>query len=75
MVEAKPTRPISKAARNERRKAIATTCNAVSVALIVSAGLQPLTAGHFSLPNFVSATAAFVALQAVLHYVLTTLED
>lgn len=75
MVEAEPTHLISKAARNERRKAIATTCNAMSVALLISTGLQPLMADRFSLPNFVCAGAAFIALQAVLHYVLRALED
>jgi hypothetical protein len=75
MVERQASIPISKAARNERRKAVATTCNAMAVALIVSAGLQPLMAGHFNLLNFICAGVAFIALQAVLHYVLRALED
>jgi hypothetical protein len=75
MVEAKPTPPISKAARNERRKAAATTCNTVSVALFVSAGLQPLLAGRFSLAGVIPAVAAVVALQVVLHYILRQVED
>ncbi len=75
MIERRAPIPISKAARNERRKAGATTCNAVSVAILISAGLQPLLAGHFNLPGFACAGATFVALQVVLHYVLRALED
>ena len=75
MVEHPTPIRITKTARNEQRKAVATTCNAVSVALLISAGLQPLMAGHFSLPNCLSAGVTFIALQVVLHYVLRTLED
>jgi hypothetical protein len=75
MVETKSPRLISKAARNEQRKAVATTCNALSVTLLISAGLQPLMAGHFNPSNFVGAGAAFIALQVVLHYILRELED
>jgi len=75
MVERPTPIPITKTARNEQRKAVANTCNAVSVALLISVGLQPLMAGHFSPPNFISAVVTFIALQVVLHYVLKTLED
>lgn len=75
MIEVKLARPISKAARNERRKAVATTCNALSVAFFVSAGLQPLLAGRFNLSSAIALSAAFVALQAILHYILRQLED
>ncbi|MET3665463.1 hypothetical protein [Caulobacter sp. 1776] len=66
---------MSKAARNERRKAFATTCNALAVAFFISAFLQPLLSGR---PNFVamiSALLAFVVLQSGLHYVLGQVED
>lgn len=75
MTEVRPRHPISKAARNERRKAFATTCNAASVAMLISVGLQPLMAGRFSLPGFVFGGVVFVALQGVLHYVLRYVED
>jgi len=66
---------ISKSARNERRKALATTCNAVSVALFISTGLQPLMAGRFSLLSVITVGAAVVVLQAFLNYVLRQVED
>jgi len=75
MVETAPTHLISKAARNERRKAIATTCNAVSVALFVTAGLQPLMAGRYNLFSAIAAAVGFVAFQGVLHYILRQVED
>jgi hypothetical protein len=75
MVEAKRIRPITKAARNERRKAAATTCNAISVALFVSAGLQPLLAGRFTLPGVLPVVTVVVVLQIVLHYILRQVED
>jgi hypothetical protein len=75
MVEAKLTRLISKAARNERRKAAATTCNALAVAFFVSAFLQPLISGHPSAAGMITALLAFVVFQAVLHYILMRLED
>lgn len=75
MVEAKPARVISKSARNERRKALATTCNAVSVALFISAGLQPLMAGRFNLSGVIAVTTLVVALQFALHYILREVED
>lgn len=75
MVERNPVQPISKAARNERRKAFATTCNAVAVALFVSAVLQPLMAGRFNVFGVASALACFIALQAFLHYILRHVED
>jgi hypothetical protein len=75
MVDAKLPTPISKAARNERRKAVATTCNAVSVALFVTAGLQPLMAGRYSMFSMIAAAGGFVAFQGVLHYILRQVED
>jgi hypothetical protein len=75
MVERQTPLPISKAARNERRKAAATTCNALSVALFISAGIQPVMAGRLGLPSVVAVGAIVVALQVVLHYILRQLED
>jgi hypothetical protein len=75
MVETKPARLISKAARNERRKALATTCNAVSVAVFISAGLQLLMAGRFTPSGVIPAMAVVIALQIFLHYVLRQVED
>lgn len=75
MVEARPARPISKAARNERRKAVAATCNAVSVALFVTAGLQPLMAGRYNMSSAIAAAVGFVAFQGILHYILRQVED
>lgn len=75
MVDPRATVPISKAARNERRKAAATTCNAMAVALFVSAVLQPLMAGRYNVFAVIGALAGFVALQGALHYVLRSVED
>ena len=75
MVETKPIRPITKAARNERRKAAATTCNALAVAFFVSAFLQSLISGRPSGAGMIIALVGFVALQALLHYILTRVED
>jgi hypothetical protein len=66
---------LGKANRNERRKALATTLNAASVAVVISAVLQPLTTGNLDLARVVLATGVFVVLQAVLHYVLARVED
>ena len=64
-----------KAARNERRKAAATTCNAMSVALVVSIMVQPLTAGRINATSTVAALTAFVVFQGLLHYLLGLVED
>lgn len=75
MVEARPRRPTTKAARNERRKAAATTCNALSVAFFVSAFLQPLVSGRPSTAGMTIALFALVGFQGALHYILTGVED
>lgn len=75
MVEARPPRPITKAARNEQRKAVATTCNALAVAFFISALLQPLIAGHPSPVAMATALVVFVVLQIALHYILGRVED
>jgi protein-S-isoprenylcysteine O-methyltransferase Ste14 len=63
-----------KANRNERRKA-ATMLNAVSVAILISGVLQPLSSGRFDVPWMMLAMGVFVVLQALLHYALTRVED
>lgn len=75
MVESELAYPISKVARNERRKAVATTCNALAVAFFISAFLQPLISGHPNLLAMASALVVFVVLQASLHYILGQVED
>lgn len=75
MTEIAPTSRTGKAAHNERRKAAATTCNALAVAFFVSAFLQPLISGRPSIAGMVTALVGFVVLQAVLHYILMSVED
>jgi len=69
------TRPIGKAARNEQRKAVATTLNAISVALVVTAVLQPLTTRRFDTGLALLSASAFLVSQLVLHYILSRVED
>lgn len=69
------TRRIGKAGRNEQRKAVATTLNAVSVALVVTAFFQPLTTRRFDGGLALLSAAAFLVSQLVLHYVLSRVED
>lgn len=66
---------LGKTNRNERRKAIAATLNALSVALVISAVFQPLTAGSLDIARVVLVTGLFLVLQVVLHYVLARVED
>jgi hypothetical protein len=66
---------LGKTNRNERRKAITTTLNALSVALVISAVLQPLTVGSLDIARVVLVTGLFLVLQVVLHYVLARVED
>ncbi len=71
-----PLPPETKSARNERRKAVATTLNALSVALIVAALFQPFAGGEApSLELTFAAMAVFVVFQNLLHYVLGRIED
>ncbi|MGR4864834.1 hypothetical protein [Caulobacter sp. LARHSG274] len=73
-----PQRPkpgLSKAARNERRKAVATTLNALAVAAVISAIVQPLISGHIDWARVTGALGAFLVFQSLLHYVLTRVED
>jgi len=64
-----------KAARNEMRKALATTGNALSIAMLVTVFLQPVSSGRAVGLAGVSAVAAFIALQVAAHYVLRKMED
>jgi len=66
---------LGKANRNARRKALATTINAVSVALVISAVLQPLTSEALDLARVVLTAGLFLVLQVVLHDVLARVED
>jgi isoprenylcysteine carboxyl methyltransferase (ICMT) family protein YpbQ len=75
MVGLAKMRPIGKAGRNEQRKAVATTLNAISVALVVTAVLQPLFANRFNGVITLLSTVAFLVSQLVLHYVLSGVED
>jgi len=70
-----PVPTAGKAARNEARKAVATTANALSITLLVTIWLQPLLSGR---PIGLAAPVAalvFVALQGAAHYVLRKVED
>ena len=69
------TRLTSKAGRNEQRKAVATTLNAISVALVVTAVLQPLTTRRLDIGLALLSAAAFLVSQLVLHYILSRVED
>lgn len=75
MIEPPIIPPLGKAARNERRKAFATTCNAVAVSVLVYAVLQPMMSGRTNLVSLASALITFVVLQGVLHYILEQVED
>ena len=70
-----PAPRVGKAARNERRKAIATTGNALSITMLVTASLQPAFSGKPVGVGAAMGLAAFVALQTVAHYVLRKVED
>lgn len=76
MVEVEPNSVTrGKAARNERRKAIATTCNAMSVALVISIIIQPLNSGRIDITSTLLALNAFIVFQGLLHYLLGRVED
>lgn len=69
-------KPQSKAARNERRKAIAATLNALGVALLAAAFFQPIATGRApKISLSLVAILVFIALQAIAHYMLSRLED
>ena len=70
-----PIPPLGKTGRNERRKAVATTLNAVAAAVVISAVVQPLTSGHVDWGRVAGAVGAFLVFQGLLHYVLTRVED
>jgi hypothetical protein len=66
---------LGKANRNERRKAVATTLNALAVAVVISVVVQPLTSGRFDLVRIAWAAGGFLVFQGLLHYVLARVED
>lgn len=70
-----PDAESGKAARNERRKAFATTLNAFSVALVIAGVVQPFLAGTPNIGVILGAAVLAVVLQVALHYVLERLED
>ena len=70
-----PARRVGKAARNEMRKALATTGNALSIAMVVTANLQPGFSGKPVGVGGVLGLTAFVVLQGLIHYVLRKVED
>lgn len=66
----------SKAARNERRKAAATTLIAAGIAIAAAMFIQPMAGGPE--PRVLPLLAAFfliVASQAFAHYILSRIED
>ena len=70
-----PTPPAGKAARNEARKAIAATANALAITLFVTTWLQPILSGRpVGLAGPIAAVV-FVVLQGAAHYVLRKVED
>lgn len=75
MVDPATKPPLTKAGRNERRKAMATTLNAISVAILVTMVFQPVATNHFSCAAVPLAVFAFLVLQVLLHYVLGRVED
>ncbi len=73
-----PTNPAptkGKAARNETRKAVATTANALSITTLVTMWLQPMLSGRPIGLAGPLAGVAFVVLQGFAHYVLRRVED
>jgi hypothetical protein len=72
---ASPAPRVRKAARNEKRKALATTGNALSIAMLVTASLQPAFSGKTVGVSGAIGLAAFVALQGLAHYILRKVED
>lgn len=75
MTEIAPTPRIGKAARNEARKAVATTSNALSITMLVTASLQPMLTGRPMAAGAMVGLAAFIALQGLAHYILRKVED
>jgi hypothetical protein len=68
-------KPETKTARNERRKAAATTLNALSVAALVGSTLQPFLGGRVDAVDILLGAAIFIAMQGGLHAILRGLED
>ncbi len=74
----KPPRPMSKSARNERRKLRATTFNAIGLAFGAVGVIQPVLVGQFTIPIIVKLVIS-AAIAYILHVravsLLATLED
>jgi hypothetical protein len=68
-------RPEGKNARNERRKAVAATCNAISVAAAAATALPALLNQDVQPATIVLGIAIFIGMQGALHAVLRGLED
>jgi hypothetical protein len=65
-----------KAARNERRKALAGTFSAIGLGMLAAAFFQPLATGRWPGPAIaLLALASFFASQAAVHYILSRLKD
>ncbi len=75
MTDQAPPPRTGKAARNESRKAFATTANALSLAILVTFWLQPMFSGRAASFSGPVAIGVFVALQGLAHYVLRGVED
>ncbi len=67
--------PESKAARNERRKAVAATLNALGVAVLLATGVRSVVGEMVAGETILVGIAIFIAAQGALHAVLRSLED
>jgi len=65
----------TKSARNERRKALATTLNALGVAILLATGGQSLLGHDVDPATIVIGLAIFIGTQGALHAVLRGIED
>ncbi|MBL8549954.1 MAG: hypothetical protein JNJ73_08200 [Hyphomonadaceae bacterium] len=63
-----------KASRNERRKAVATTLNAIGVASFIGSILQALLGQSSNFVTFLVGLAIFTGTQGALHAVLKSIE-
>ncbi len=73
-----PSSLVGKAAHNERRKLLATTANAVGLAIFAVGALQPLLSGSLSTLRVLAAALCvmmFVALHLAAQRVLKSLQD
>lgn len=54
---------------------MATTSNALSITMLVTASLQPMLTGRPMAAGAMVGLAAFIALQGLAHYILRKVED